>query len=595
MASRAAQMQMQRTKEDVQVMNKVQSAQIVKNGTKAFLSAICWFRGLFGRESFRETNYGELPINLLVCPTVRHRQSKLSSASKSTEISPAEKFLGWIEKGLYDMIENEYLYRMKFTLSKKATADEDNGAEKYTVFETYTMTYDYDDEGCFTLSGGKVSQQIQQGKNQRWNENIQHQTAHILRSINALTQTAGPLPEDTHMAINVEFNDTVPAGYKAPWFTETYAGDVEETKEAMESMSFKPHQKYYKIPTGTVCTPYRTIDLTMNLLEDTIENEDLKKSVADKRRKNEARQSMGGAMHPETPVVRLNILSQSLEASQSQITADAKTSASSKDEPREKVAPAVTHSYNRLWMPCADSQHVLESVLKLLYLSPLRRPVPGAAVSYKKQKSISYATVKSKTKSRSDTLSKVFSHLVKHGFITEKKTRRSSNTYDINHAKFEEAKAFISHNGGLQESVVTKRKEEIGSIGKFDEAVAMTSNLSVVNAAEAETDTEGSVEDLLQSSGSSTYNAKEHVEDLKPAFLSRHTNTQTLSKKRKRGRYSAQVEEHLIHRNKSFTGQSPARKIPRRKTSQTVFSTASQFGQRFASQPMEEFAESFCY
>ena len=142
MASRSAQMQMQRTREDVQSMNKVQSAQIVKNGTKAFLSAICWFRGLFGRESFRETNYGELPINLLVCPTIRHRQSKLSSVSKSTEASPAEKFLGWIEKGLYDMIENEYLYRMKFTLSKKVTADEDNGAEKYKVFETYTMTYD---------------------------------------------------------------------------------------------------------------------------------------------------------------------------------------------------------------------------------------------------------------------------------------------------------------------------------------------------------------------------------------------------------------------------------------------------------------------
>ena len=79
--------------------------QVVKNGTKAFLSSICYYRGLFETKHFRSTKYGDLDITVLNTRNPeRNRFSKLSMASATEIVDPPSKFLQWIEKGLYDMI-----------------------------------------------------------------------------------------------------------------------------------------------------------------------------------------------------------------------------------------------------------------------------------------------------------------------------------------------------------------------------------------------------------------------------------------------------------------------------------------------------------
>ena len=91
---------------------KILQVKIIEESTikKAFLSSICYYRGLFETKHFRSTKYGDLDITVLNTRNPeRNRFSKLSMASATKIVDPPSKFLQWIEKGLYDMIDKQFL------------------------------------------------------------------------------------------------------------------------------------------------------------------------------------------------------------------------------------------------------------------------------------------------------------------------------------------------------------------------------------------------------------------------------------------------------------------------------------------------------
>ena len=198
-----------------------QSLQVVKNGTKAFLSSICFYRGLFETKHFRSTKYGDLDITVLSTPNPeRHRHSKLSMASAKKIIDPPDKFLQWVEKGLYDMIDKQFLKEVTLSLAQntgESTSPNAGGTDRkeageWKTFESYTMTYDYDKDGRFTMHGRNSGGEQQNVHPINWNTSLQKQTASVIRAVSALTYTASPLPNSVAVRLEVDFNEKAPPG-----------------------------------------------------------------------------------------------------------------------------------------------------------------------------------------------------------------------------------------------------------------------------------------------------------------------------------------------------------------------------------------------
>lgn len=140
------------------------------------ISSICYQRGVFEADCFQSKPYDGLPIRQLDCA---HKDEDGQVHVRNGE---AFQLTQWLERGVFQALENEYLHGLTFALcSKHPVTGEDMLLEKYD----FKVTYIGDDHRA-TINGASLDSKSE----------LKAQAKKFLRSLIAFVETLDDLPQD---------------------------------------------------------------------------------------------------------------------------------------------------------------------------------------------------------------------------------------------------------------------------------------------------------------------------------------------------------------------------------------------------------------
>jgi hypothetical protein len=127
------------TSQVVRAVNETQSLALMRNMLRLSISTICYARNLFPKDCFTEKPYGDDEL-----PCIYQLESAKINSDGNLEILNDGAFLltQWLEKGVFQALENKYLKSMTFAILD----EEDN------LSETYSFMIGYDKVGDNRLS-----------------------------------------------------------------------------------------------------------------------------------------------------------------------------------------------------------------------------------------------------------------------------------------------------------------------------------------------------------------------------------------------------------------------------------------------------------
>ncbi|CRH02342.1 HORMA domain protein, putative [Plasmodium relictum] len=235
-----------RTHTQNEALTKQDSVNMLKNIIKLGISLVTYLRNLFEENAYEEVCIQELKLKRLL------------------PINPqANMIINWLEKGVFDAIEKEYLRILILDI---------NDIYDNTI-ECYKFSFSYN-----TIRGGEIGISLETSNNnnndlneKKNNSNInrlknikerllnkkknetslylkkdaKEKTYELLRSLVLLTQTLNPLPERTYLSMKLLYYDEiVPSNYQPPYFRNP------DSKDLLKFISI-PNEDYVgKIDTG---------------------------------------------------------------------------------------------------------------------------------------------------------------------------------------------------------------------------------------------------------------------------------------------------------------------------------------------------------
>ncbi|CRG97482.1 HORMA domain protein, putative [Plasmodium gallinaceum] len=239
-----------RTHTQNEALTKQDSVNMLKNIIKLGISLVTYLRNLFEENAYEEVCIQELKLKRLL------------------PINPqANMIINWLEKGVFDAIEKEYLRILILDI---------NDIYDNTI-ECYKFSFSYN-----TIRGGEIGISLETSSNNNNNSNndfeekknnsninrlknikerllnkkktetslylkkdAKEKTYELLRSLVLLTQTLNPLPEKTYLSMKLLYYDEiVPTNYQPPYFRNP------DSKDLLKFINI-PNEDYVgKIDTG---------------------------------------------------------------------------------------------------------------------------------------------------------------------------------------------------------------------------------------------------------------------------------------------------------------------------------------------------------
>ncbi|GAW83302.1 HORMA domain protein [Plasmodium gonderi] len=243
-----------RTHTQTETLTKQDSMNMLKNIIKLGISLVTYLRNLFEENAYEEVHIQELKLKKLL-PINRE----------------AHMIINWLEKGVFDAIEKEYLRILILDINDIY----DNS------IECYKFSFSYN-----SFMGGKIGITLETSKNnpsnvstdniveeKRKNFNIdrlkdikdrllnknkkkketslcfkkdaKQKTYELLRSLVLLTQTLNPLPERTYLSMKLLYYDEiVPYNYQPPYFRNP------DSKDLLKFVNIPNEEHVGKVDTG---------------------------------------------------------------------------------------------------------------------------------------------------------------------------------------------------------------------------------------------------------------------------------------------------------------------------------------------------------
>ncbi|SCO62447.1 HORMA domain protein, putative [Plasmodium berghei] len=268
-----------RTHTNVEALTKQDSVNMMKNIIKLGISLVTYLRNLFEEKAYEEVCIQELKLKRLL---------PINSES--------HMIINWLEKGVFDAIEKEYLrilildindiydntlecYKFSFsyntakggeidiTLETSANNDPNNLGNNTTTTANNNNNNNNNDNGAMEYSGLMEERRKNYNLNRLQNikdrllnkngakqkkepslllkKNAKEKTYELLRSLVLLTQTLSPLPEKTYLSMKLLYYDEiVPYNYQPPYFRNPGNRDL------LKFMSMPKENFVGKIDTG---------------------------------------------------------------------------------------------------------------------------------------------------------------------------------------------------------------------------------------------------------------------------------------------------------------------------------------------------------
>ncbi|KAJ3218155.1 HORMA domain-containing protein 1 [Dinochytrium kinnereticum] len=213
------------------VPSHTESLTLVKNLMGSTISTICYLRGLFPEENFKDSVLHSMP---------------LKSVKKDYSLE-ADEVLDWLEKGIYDALARHYLKSLIFGIYLDPTKPEE-------LIESYTFGFSYPskDQWCITI--GDQAKDVFRMKTKK---EIVKATSEMIRRVIVLTQTLN----NAHVTMRLYYYDDVtPHDYEPPCFT---AGSDRSM------FTFPHHPDRFQL--GQVDTPYHSLGLHISTAADSIQ------------------------------------------------------------------------------------------------------------------------------------------------------------------------------------------------------------------------------------------------------------------------------------------------------------------------------------
>ncbi|OAE22749.1 hypothetical protein AXG93_2035s1330 [Marchantia polymorpha subsp. ruderalis] len=240
------------------VINETESMQLTRNLIRIAISEISYIRGLFPEKYFVDRHL----------PALDMKVKKLMPLD-----AESRRLIDWMEKGVYDALQNKYLETLFFRL-----CDGEDGP----MIEEYVFSFQYD------VCSDRVSMDITRSKGHGRKGNLMNTNSaditpvqmkaaacKMIRTLVQLMRTLNNVPEQRTIVMQLYYNaDTTPASYEPPFFRSC-------TYEDTKLWAKKP----LKMKAGSVNSKYCEVSLKVRTVldpcEDDSEEDDMKSSSTD--------------------------------------------------------------------------------------------------------------------------------------------------------------------------------------------------------------------------------------------------------------------------------------------------------------------------
>eukprot|EP00808_Paulinella_micropora_P031413 g29600.t1 len=252
---------MQAQVQKTQQVTEQQSLTLMKNLVRTSISTICYLRGLFDEECFKDNQMTGIKIKQLV------------SGSPNKE---ATLLVAWLEKGVFDALKRKFLDKIVFAVYGATTEQQPE-----ELLEAYQFGFNYlNGEEGFTMTT-----RSDQFLDVRSKTAIKKSTMTMMRTLVMLGNNLRPVPKKRYLTMKLLYRDQyTPEGYEPEFFRPC---------NREEYMRF--YEKPIKIEIGKVQTPYHEIGFSVKALEGLFEENNLQE---DQPLENESEMSDSSSKPP---------------------------------------------------------------------------------------------------------------------------------------------------------------------------------------------------------------------------------------------------------------------------------------------------------
>eukprot|EP00937_MAST-01D_sp_MAST-1D-sp2_P001948 g1948.t1 len=245
---------------------------VVKNVVNFTLNEIAYIRGLFPSELFERKTFksgSERDEQSSIVHVFKKPGSSSDGAEKHEEAEAcgdngkqhdvsdddmrgAQMFTKWIQQGIYDAIDREYLRCLCFCVYEgDGTSDATANERDLELFECYQYNFKYPENGRVESSVTISSAGRKRSNNQ---SHIKQQLQLMFRSVCSMCSSLPPTPKHRTLSVKLYYyEDITPADYQPPCFRD---GDEEDT-------TLLCRQPLEAVPLGKVYTKNHGIALKL--------------------------------------------------------------------------------------------------------------------------------------------------------------------------------------------------------------------------------------------------------------------------------------------------------------------------------------------
>ena len=196
----------QKVKEEV--FNRQKSHALIRNMVRIGISTISKVRHLWQDDMFCKVKYGGAEMDQLESAEI-DKDGKILVRNME-----AFRLTQWLERGVFDALEKEYLKSVKFAIqAKHPITDELITVEAYE----FTISYESIEGGAATINGFPL----------RSSEGVKSQARRFLKTLYDFSSTLEDLPEDRSLSIMLKYNDSCPPEYEPEYFHTANAKELD--------------------------------------------------------------------------------------------------------------------------------------------------------------------------------------------------------------------------------------------------------------------------------------------------------------------------------------------------------------------------------
>ena len=172
-----------------------QSQILIQDLVSISLDCIVYLRNVFGEENFIDSTF--IGNSNLTRSSVRTKKL-IKGISKE-----ADRFLDWIEKGLYDPLRHKYLRAFQLMIYLEETSP-------HELVESYLFTLDEGEQLTISINNSKTKLST--------NVSAREKVQHLIKRLIVLTQTFDTLPEEKFISLRLLYNDSCPNTFEPLFF-----------------------------------------------------------------------------------------------------------------------------------------------------------------------------------------------------------------------------------------------------------------------------------------------------------------------------------------------------------------------------------------